>query len=85
MRRWLRSLVFQSVAILLECQCVEPTGTSSVIASNLAWSLEFFVFLMISFPELVRLLDAVYTSWLTIALLSSVVISLKAVYPNWHP
>ena len=62
---------------------LEEVSHLSAIASYLALSLEFFDFLIISFPELSRLLDAVYSSsWSTIAFVSSVVISLKAVYSN---
>ena len=41
---------------------LEEVPHLSAIASYLAWSLEFFDFLIISFPELMRLLDAVYNS-----------------------
>ena len=38
---------------------LEEVPHLSAIALNLAWSSEFLKFLIISFPDLVRLLDAV--------------------------
>ena len=58
----LQSLFFLAASRAL----LEELPNLSAIASHLTWSLECFDFLIISFPKLVRPIDAVHTSFLNL-------------------